>query len=538
MSPFTPPVISGASRSPLAPSLRPLRVLLLEDEPASQLLVRAELEDEVVPMHLVVSSRLADGLAHLAGGQFDAVLTDLTLPDSTGIATFERLADAAPDIPLIVLTSLLDDQVAAHILRRGAQDYLQKSRLGPGALARIIRHAIERHGYARELTESEARVRAIYEASLDAVVVTDDEGIVRFANPAAGGMFNRTPEQLLGRLFGHPMAAGTVTEIDIIRADGAVGVAEMHVVNLPWRGAPAHLASLRDITDRVQAEEQRRSMETRLRNSHKLEAIGQLAAGIAHEINTPAHFIGHNLEFALASLTRLNELLGRVRIEGDQPADREAITLLSQEVTPALDDALTGIRRIGKIVEAMKEFSHPGGPGDQPATPTDLNHLIEGSLVVAQHEWKHVAHVETALDRDLPLVPLFAGEFNQVLLNLLVNAAHAIAAAHRGRGTITVSTRREGDHAVLRLADTGAGIPDKIRHRMFEPFFTTKEVGVGTGQGLAHAHAIITKRHGGEISFETETGRGTCFIIRLPLAPVTPIPLASHALRPAQATVR
>lgn len=504
------------SRSPLAAG-RPLRLLLLEDDPTFQLLVRIELEDQTSPaMDLVVAERLEEGIALIDASPCDAILTDLNLPDSHGFETFERLMAAAPDVPLVVMTNLLDEAVAAQILRRGAQDYLQKARLPTGALGRIIRRAIERHSYARQLAESEARVRAIYEASIDAIVVTDGDGIVRFANPAAGGMFGRKPAALIGGAFGFPVAAGEVTEIDIVRPDGSVGIAEMHVVELPWDGAPAYLASLRDITNRKRAEVERREMETRLRQAHKLEAIGQLAAGIAHEINTPAHFVGHNLQFVRESFQSLTSLVNRRGGAGELPADAAEVGRLLREIPPALEDAAEGIERVGRIVQAMKEFSHPGG--DAQAEPADLNHLVGSAIVVAQHEWKLVADVVTDFDPDLPPVPVYAGEFNQVLLNLLVNAAHAIADGPLARGTITVSTRRRGATVELRVADTGRGIPADIRHRIFEPFFTTKRVGEGTGQGLAHAHAIIVGRHGGEISFNSEIGRGTCFIIRLPLA--------------------
>ncbi|HVU22683.1 MAG TPA: ATP-binding protein [Opitutus sp.] len=520
---MTPDRSARTSRPPF-PEPGRLRLLLLEDDPAFQLLVRTELEDDpTLETEVVTVDRLADGLRRLAGGGFDVVLTDLNLPDSTGIPTFARLAAAAPDIPLIVFTNLPDEAVAAQILRRGAQDYVLKSRLAVGVLGRILRHAIERHGHARELAESEARVRAIYDASIDAIVVTDADGIVRFANPAAGGMFGRTPEKLVGDHFGFPVVAGALTEVDILRPDGSVGVAEMHVVDLPWNGAPAHLASLRDITERKRAEVDRRRMETQLRQANKLEAIGQLAAGIAHEINTPAHFVGHNLEFAQLAFTRLAGLLAQAQTDGFTAEIGRSVGALLRDIPPAIADARTGIERVAKIVLAMKEFSHPGTPGGEQPEPTDLNHTIENAIVVAQHEWKLVADMAVHLDPTLPPVPLFPGEFNQVLLNLLVNAAHAVAAAPRdagaGKGVITVTTRRNGDHAAVLIRDTGAGIPAAIRHRVFEPFFTTKGVGEGTGQGLAHAHAIITKRHGGDITFESESGRGTCFVIRLPLAP-------------------
>jgi signal transduction histidine kinase len=178
------------------------------------------------------------------------------------------------------------------------------------------------------------------------------------------------------------------------------------------------------------------------------------------------------------------------------------------------------VDRVTKIVRAMKEFSHPGGKEKAAA---DLNKGIETTVTVARSEWKYVADLELDLDPALPLVPCYLGEFNQCILNLVVNAAHAIGDVvkqHPGtQGKITVRTRQDGSHAEVRVSDTGTGIPEAARPRIFEPFFTTKDVGKGTGQGLSIVYNTIAKKHGGEVSFETETGRGTTFILRLPITP-------------------
>ena len=168
----------------------------------------------------------------------------------------------------------------------------------------------------------------------------------------------------------------------------------------------------------------------------------------------------------------------------------------------------------------MRDFSHPGV---EEKTAIDINQAIESTVTISRNEWKYVAEMETDLDRDLPPVLCLAGELNQVILNLIVNASHAIADVvgdgSGGKGTITIGTRRDGDWVEIRVTDTGAGIPEGIRSRIFDPFFTTKQVGRGTGQGLSIAHSVVVDRHGGEISFETETGKGTSFLIRLPLDP-------------------
>jgi signal transduction histidine kinase len=196
------------------------------------------------------------------------------------------------------------------------------------------------------------------------------------------------------------------------------------------------------------------------------------------------------------------------------------VEYLMEEVPKAIQQSLDGIERVAGIVQAMKEFSHPG---TEEKTAIDLNRAIQSTITVARNEWKYVAEVVTEFDSCLPMARCLPGEFNQVILNLIINAAQAIAeTAQEGdaaRGTITISTRRDGEWAEIRIGDTGTGIPEAIRSRVFDPFFTTKEVGKGTGQGLAIAHSIVVDKHQGTITFDTETGKGTTFIIRLPLHP-------------------
>jgi PAS domain S-box-containing protein len=277
-------------------------------------------------------------------------------------------------------------------------------------------------------------------------------------------------------------------------------------------------------------------LEDQLRQSQKLEAIGQLAAGIAHEINTPTQYVGDNARFLQDAFRDLGGLLDcvvrlRAAVAGQQvidpglleelgrEADRADIGFLRTEIPLAIAQSLEGVHRVSRIIRAMKEFSHP----NEAKVAVDLNRAIETTMLVAQNELKYVADTQTHLDPQLPLVPCLPGEVNQVILNLLINAAHAIADVVRdqpgAKGLIAVSTRRVDDWAEIRIADTGTGIPEAAQRRVFDPFFTTKEVGRGTGQGLALAHTVVVKKHGGHIWFETALGRGTTFFVRLPIAP-------------------
>jgi signal transduction histidine kinase len=270
----------------------------------------------------------------------------------------------------------------------------------------------------------------------------------------------------------------------------------------------------------------------------KLEAIGQLAAGIAHEINTPAQYIGDNMGFVQESFGNIQTVLDQYaqllhtvkagpvspeRIEEIEATIKQSQTdYLMQEIPAAIEESLEGLAQVTRIVQAMKEFSHPGVEGK---TAININKAIESTITMSRNEWKYVADLETDFQPDLPLVSCLAGEFNQAVLNILINAAHAIAevveGSSEGKGKIKVTTRQDGDWVETRISDTGPGIPAEIGARVFDPFFTTKDVGQGTGQGLAIAYSVITEKHGGTIAFEAETGQGTTFIIRVPIESIS-----------------
>jgi signal transduction histidine kinase len=275
-------------------------------------------------------------------------------------------------------------------------------------------------------------------------------------------------------------------------------------------------------------------LQAQLMQAHKLESIGQLAAGIAHEINTPMQFIGDNLRFVQEAATAFLQLFQtndralatahqRTLTAQDDQALAEAkeaadFDFLVERLPGSVESALEGVRRVAHIVGAMKEFSHPGKSAK---SACDLNRELETTITISANVWKYVADMERRFEPALPLVSCHPGEINQVVLNLIVNAAHAIGDVvgdgSAGKGTITVSTAAHDGHAEIRVSDTGTGIPEHIRHRIFDPFFTTKDVGRGTGQGLAIARSAIIERHGGTLDFETELGKGSTFIIRLPL---------------------
>ncbi len=288
-----------------------------------------------------------------------------------------------------------------------------------------------------------------------------------------------------------------------------------------------------------------RRLGRELAAAQKLESVGRLAAGIAHEINTPIQFVPDSVEFVRTSMTDLvavihayrnlglavqtaGDIAGAVR---DAAAAEAAADLdyVIENVSPALDSAIEGLGRVATIVRSMKQFAHP----DQAEKVyADLNQAIQSTLVIANNEYKYVAQLETDFG-ELPAVQCHLGEINQVVLNLLVNASHAIADVVKGTaglGKLTVRTRLDGDDVEISIGDSGTGIPAAVRDKIFDPFFTTKEVGKGTGQGLALAHSVIVNKHGGTLRFETECGKGTTFFIRLPInAPVGTVPITRLA---------
>jgi two-component system, NtrC family, sensor kinase len=300
--------------------------------------------------------------------------------------------------------------------------------------------------------------------------------------------------------------------------------------------SPIHGADNQVVTviEMVEDVTEQRAMEGRLLQAQKLESIGQLAAGIAHEINTPTQFIGDNTHFLrdtfadLFALIEEYEMLLKAAKKGnitpelikelEEIIEQIDFEFLKKEIPTAIERSMAGIERVTKIVRAMKDFSHPAG---SERTLLDINKAIESTITVARNEWKYVSELETDYDLSLPLVPCFPGPFNQVILNMVVNSAHAVdekaRTQGRGKGLIKVSTKQRDRYVEIRIADTGAGIPKEIQSRIYDPFFTTKGVGKGTGQGLAIAHSVIVEQHKGTIELESEVGVGTTFVLRLPL---------------------
>lgn len=385
-----------------------------------------------------------------------------------------------------------------------------------------------------EVAENDQRHREVITAMGAGLLSLGPDGRIEATNTVADRLLDY-PE---GALIGTPAAEllamdGGVTPAGLLRsgpavartADGRFVPVELLLTAFGPPGRTRTELLVHDVSER-------RQLEVQMRQVHKLEAIGQLAAGIAHEINTPIQYVGDNTRFLQSAVRDLEPVVAQMmalkqaaQARADLRGQCDAIdaamkaadaALLVSDVPGAIEQTLEGVDRVARIVRAMKEFSHPATE----KTPIDLNQAIQSTIIVATSEWKHHAELTTDLDPGLPFVPCVPGEINQVVLNLIINAAQAIAdhrPAKGGLGSIRVTTGLDDGQVVIRVQDTGPGIPESIRDRIFDPFFTTKEVGRGTGQGLSLAHSLVVRRHGGRIGFETELGKGTTFEVRLPL---------------------
>lgn len=407
----------------------------------------------------------------------------------------------------------------------------------------ITKQIKEQQNYAR-----------LFESSRDAIVVTNKKGFIN-CNQAALEMFGYSTKSEFLKL--HPADvsptmqsngalsreaaekhikdsindSGTFFRWEHKRKDGSVFPAEVLLSPFDQGGEVVVQGVVRDQSERQQADKEKEKLNTQLLHAHKLESVGQLAAGIAHEINTPAQFIGTNIDFLDEATQEINTFMQTV-LEITKTAPKEIAEALNsaieemdweylvEEIPLTIEQSLEGVKRVTSIVRAMKEFSHPGS---KEKAIQSLNAIVNTTITVARNEWKYVADVELDLDPDLPQVPLLADEMGQVILNMLVNAAHAIGEKlgenpEGVKGSIRISTRKIDKGVELRIQDTGAGMPEKVRLRIFDPFYTTKQVGKGTGQGLAISHDVIVEKHTGTIVVESRPGEGTTFCINLPLS--------------------
>ena len=391
---------------------------------------------------------------------------------------------------------------------------------------------------APDLQGQVSRYAALVSSIADAVVTISLDGVITDWNRGAEQLYGYSAEEATGRPLSAIVVAGdpgvfeavmtmlaergqALLETRDLRKDGALVETSMRLSNVYDDGGRVMciVGVGRDITNR-------RALEAASQQESKLESLGRLSAGLAHEINSPIQFVGDNarfLEEAYRELIRVVEVY-RGLLDTSNPigwAERQErvkeaeasidFDYLEQEIPSAVEQTLEGIERVSTIVRAMKTFSHPGHAEQVPA---DLNEALEATVTVTRHQVRDVADLCLDLG-DMPPVRCNIADLNQVFLNLIVNAADAIEETGR-RGAILVATHLDGGDAVVQIRDTGGGIPDDVRSKVFDPFFTTKDVGRGSGQGLPLARGVVQEGHGGSLVFESSP-QGTTFTVRLPV---------------------
>ena len=395
------------------------------------------------------------------------------------------------------------------------------------------------------LADEVQRSKVIFETAAEGIILFDQLGHIELVNPAAKRIFELTDDDCVNLNINDilPLTDGQNSDSSICfyteplflmgddheivgrKKTGGEFPAEFVVAEFSHNGRVAYSGVVRDLT-------RRKFLESRLAQAERLESVGQLAAGVAHEINTPIQFVSENTRFLKTSFQSLleifsstNQLLEKCEEIADlnpwvsqvhEAIERADLSFLLSEIPLSIDQTLEGTNTVARIVRALNVFSHPGTTEFQ---KVDLNSELESTLTVSKNEWKYVAEVETDFAPNLPRVMCLPGEMNQVFLNLIINAVHAIQGRKSdGLGKITVRTRRESDRVIVDISDNGTGIPEAIRGRIFDPFFTTKGVGKGTGQGLTICYNDV-ESHRGKLTFDTIEGEGTTFHVELLLDP-------------------
>ncbi|XPV77537.1 MAG: ATP-binding protein [Desulfovibrio sp.] len=393
----------------------------------------------------------------------------------------------------------------------------------------------------KKLRRKGLQFKLLVDSMTEGLIIFNDEGLITYTNKSFCELLGISSNELLetsvfnyianedkSKIILHPGKDDTVNESSEL-AWTSLNSTKVHTIASPTLFVEGNNLYTMVIVTNVT---QHKFNETKNFQTQKLEAVGQLAAGIAHEINTPAQFTGDNIHFLKESSEDLFNLLATIDaiLEDEKTLSKEAyeeakriadLDYLVEEVPSAINQSLEGISRISKIVLAMKQFSHPESESKSLA---DINSMLEATITVCRSEWKYHAEIIKDFEKTHQLIPCFQDSVNQVFLNVIINAVHAIQEANADgdantMGTIHIKTTFDENYATITFCDSGTGVPDNFKSKLFDPFFTTKEVGKGTGQGLALAHSIIKGDHGGLISVENNEDKGATFTIKLPVTP-------------------
>ncbi|MAT82854.1 MAG: hypothetical protein CMD39_01035 [Gammaproteobacteria bacterium] len=540
------------------------RILVVDDQPEFTQFMSRMLERH--GYDVVCAHGGEDALDLAEAGAFDLILLDVQMPGPDGLEVLTELRSRSTtaETPVIVITGHASD--AAEAFDAGCDDFVHKpvdirvlmARLG-GQVARFQAQRNLRELNARLNETVQARTRHLNDVesqlsnvadNLPAVLwrlEMDEDGVWRlmFLHGTLNVVGTRRPKigdslNVLEEMY-HPDDRRLVAEAtrELLTTGKAIS-RDVRLLLKDGGSRWVHLGVRVRNGDLLQIDgihldvHERKNLEAQLLHTQKLESVGQLASGIAHEINSPAQYTRDNIGFlqdtfdGLVALVRAQRdaicgarhqpLTPEQLDELDAAARRADLDFLLEEIPSALTQSLDGIDRISRIVNAMKGFTHPGG--EEPES-CDLNRLIEDTATIARNEWKYVAELVLDLDAEMPFVSCHSSDLGQVVLNLIVNAAHAIAEKQSGHGQlgrIEVRTRYDANRSrvEIRVSDDGPGIPEHLRTRIFDPFFTTKPVGKGTGQGLAIATSVIADKHGGTLRLDETVSEGAAFVISMP----------------------
>ncbi|MBI1182076.1 MAG: response regulator [Alphaproteobacteria bacterium] len=462
------------------------RLLLVEDNPGDADLAADRLSE--IPDHdITVVDELRSAIEVLQRQRIDAVILDLNLPDSTGIETFREVRRTAETVAIVVYSGDNDPALRDSVMREGALDFVEKNASSYGTQVRGLLYSVERY----KAQTMQRQVESIIAANPDAVLVADMERNVQYVNLAALDLFGRTEEELLERALDFPLQESEVTEIEVDR-HGETRRAEVRVARIDWHGRPALLASIRDMTDR-------RIMEEKLYQSQKMEAVGQLTGGVAHDINNLLQVIIGNAEVLLSQ-------------EQEDVGSHAKYILLAAE-------------RGADLTRRLLIFARRQTLATKPINVAGMLARVEG---LARRTLGEGIKVVTAIDRHLPQVKADEAQLESGILNLCLNARDAMAEG----GRITIRAREEivdqdgsveydgvapGHYVSICVTDTGTGMTPDVAQRAFEPFFSTKPQGKGTGLGLSMVYGLL-KQLGGGARIDTALGQGTSVFLFLPAA--------------------
>jgi len=529
-------------------------ILAVDDDPGNLGILRRLLH----PQYNVLAAPSGERALAIAAGQPkpDLILLDVLMPGMDGYAVLARLRDmqATRDIPVIFVTGLDSIEDEEKGLALGAVDYIAKPYRPPIMLARVQIHLELKRArdwlrdqnafLEAEVARREQMLHSVTAATRDAIIMVDGDSRIAFWNPAAEKMFGYAATEALGRelhaLLAPPRyrkaidqgfagfkdtgtggAVGTTTELSALRKDGTEFPVELSLAAVRRENAWWGVGTVRDITARKALDDQLAQAQAHLLQSDKLAAIGQLAAGVAHEINNPIGFVSSNMGTLDHYIQEISAVLDAYAALGAAGAANEtalaAVEELKQQknldymrgdIKQLMAESQEGLQRVRKIVADLKSFSHVDDANWKWA---DLRAGLESTLNMVWNELKYHCTVHKEYGK-LPDVWCLPSQLNQVFMNLLVNAGQAIT----GKGDITLRTGQRGEEVFIAIADTGSGISPEVRARLFEPFFTTKPVGKGTGLGLSLAYSIVQK-HGGRIEVDSTVGKGTTFTVWLPV---------------------